>query len=306
LTITTQKTVLPVVLPYGTRVPAQEIVRAVNEASKRETVIASEENGFLIFRDVGDLGTSSTIRISGSAGAVLGFSGQVKARGRTVYPSWGLAEQSVQGAYFVGPGVIKSRYPKFNAPIRGNPVFKVTYTTYQQFCLRCQSYGIENDYRIGVNGNYLEVRDDDKLNQDSLKILLTIRGSNPYFPEYGSNLLTRIGIKAVGAGVTTITEDVTRALTTLQRIQQIAGRYLDLSPKETLLSIQSVATTPSPTDPTVFEVRVVASNASAEPIVLRTVYAAPSSVALVGTNGQSLGLTERGLSRNLTSIQGLT
>lgn len=293
-------------LPVGTRITASEIVRVVSNeiTSQKAFFSATSENGFLIFRDLKDRGPSSVLRVSGSAGAILGFADQVRTRGKMVFPAWGFGEQSLDGPYF-GPDVIRARYPKFTAPIRGNPVFKVTYTTYQQYCLRCQSYGIENDYRIGTDGNYLEVRDDDKLNQDALKILLTVRGSNPYFPEYGSTLLTRIGIKAVGAGVTTITEDVTRALTTLQRIQQVTGRYLDLTPKETLQSILSVATTPSPTDPTVFEVRIIASNASSEPILLRTVYAAPGSIALVGTNGKSLGLTERGLS-GLTTIQGLS
>lgn len=307
--VITRTETLQVSLPVGTRVPSKDVVQAITVAMRASKVsmAVSESKGVLTFQDTKDRGTSSTIRVGGDAGPRLGFGDQVRSRGRMVYPGWSMAEQEVLRARATPsqPKIVTARYPKFLAPIRGNPVFKVTYTTYQNYCLRCLSYGIENDYRAGQDGNYLMVRDDDKLNQDSLKILTTVRGSNPYFPDYGSNLLNRIGIKAVGSGVSTITEDVTRALQLLQRIQDITGKYQALTPKETLQTILSVVTTPSEFDPTVFGVEVVVSNASADPIVIRTVFAAPGTAALAGTNGLSLGLAERGVDPRLTTIAGI-
>lgn len=311
LEIKTRTQVLAVVLPTGQRVSSSEVVRKVQAAVKSQGVRieVTENQGVLGFKDLVDLGPGSTLRVGGDGAERIGFVAQRRARGKEIYPGWGMAEQSVfyPRATTDQQRVVTARYPIFDSPIKGNPILKATYTTYQAFCLRCKSYGVENDYRIGQDGNYLAVRDDDKLNQDGLKALVTIRGSNPYHLEYGSNLLNRIGIKAIGAGVATITEDVTRALTILQRIQRISTRngLQSLTPKETLQDIVSVVTTPSAFDPTVFEVRVVVRNASADPIVITTVFASAGVAALAGTNGLSLGLTERGVDPSLSTLPGI-
>lgn len=296
-------------LPTGTRVSSEDVIRVIKTKLQQQQAkfSVSERNGYLVFEDTLDRGPSSILQVAGDAATRLGFDLQVRARGRTVFPGWEMAEQQVLNPYANSdlPAILTARYPRFKGVVRSNPVFKVTYTTYRHFCLRCVSYGTENDYRTGQDGEYLTVRDDDKLNQDGIKILTTIRGSNPYHPEYGSNLLTRIGIKALGTGTTLITEDVTRALTILQRIQGITGKYQDLTPKETLQSILSVVTTPSTIDPTIFAVDIVISNASSEPITINTVFSAPQAAALAGTNGLSFGLTERGINPNLRSIPGV-
>lgn len=310
LVLLNQTTSLSISLPTGTRVSSGDVVRAIQTEiqTHQASFSVSERNGSLIFTDTLDQGPSSTLQVAGDAASRLGFDLQTRARGRLVFPGWDMAEQQVLNPYAGSdlPTILTARYPRFRGVVRSNPVFKVTYTTYRQFCLRCLSYGTENDYRTGQDGEYLEVRDDDKLNQDGIKILTTIRGSNPYHPEYGSNLLTRIGIKALGSGATLITEDVTRALTVLQRIQGITGKYQDLSPKETLQSILSVVTTPSTVDPTIFAVDIVVSNASSDPITINTVFSTPQSAALAGTNGLSFGLTERGINPNLRTLPGVS
>lgn len=297
-------------LPVGPRVEADRVVELLNAAFRNQSVDmrAANINGFVRIRDTLDTGPRSRIRVDGSARLSLGFIHQIRARGREVYPPWEFAEQE---SISVNPGLtsvrtISTRFPRFTKPVRGNPVFKVTYTTYQRFCRRCQTYGIENDYRIGTTGGPLTVSNEDLLNQGVLKILSTIRNSNPFHPEYGTQLLERIGTKAVGTGIGVINEDVTLTLQVFQRLQTAQARYQEVTPRERLASVASVRTFPSTFDPSVFEVDIVAVNASNRPVTITTVFAAPGTAALAGTNGLSLGLEGFGLGPNTRTLPGVS
>lgn len=292
------QTVTSIVLPVGARVETDRLVEVIDAAVRNAgaTIHVENVNGYLRVTDFSDEGLRSQMRVSGLAAKAVGFINQVRSRGRQVYPGWGFAEMEVlQTSRDLTFRYVSARFPKFNEPVRGNPVFKVTYTTMQQQCRRCQGFAIENDYRIAASGEPLLVESEDLLNQGVLKILSTIKGSNPFHPEYGTLLLTRIGMKAVGAGVATINEDVVTALTIFQRLQTLQGQYQEVTPRERLASLISVNTTPSEVDPTVFEVDIVAANAANVPVVINTVYAAPGTAALAGSNGMSLGLDGLGL-----------
>jgi phage baseplate assembly protein W len=303
------QTLADIVLPIGNRVPASEIVRVVQGTLQNEGIRIefSENNGRIAIVDRLDQGPRSRIRISGSAARALGFTDQFRARGRQVFPPWDFAEDaqisSLQG--LTGVREIATRFPKFTKPLRTNPLLKVTYTTYQEFCRRCLGFGIENDYRIAVSGNPLTVENEDLLNQGVLKILTTIKGSNPFHPVYGTTLMERIGIKAVGTGISTINADVSLALDVFSRTQELQGKYQEITPRERLESVLGINTRPSPIDPTVFEVEIIASNASSQPVVITTVFAAPGTAALAGSNGLSLGLEGFGLNPNSTVIPGV-
>lgn len=292
------QTVADIVLPVGSRVEASRVVDLVDAAVRNAGVVIHAENvnGYLRMTDYSDDGLLSQVRVAGPVAASIGFVNQVRARGRQVYPPWGFAEmQVVQTSRNLTFRYVSARFPKFFVPVRGNPVFKISYTTMQQQCRRCQAFGIENDYSIAASGSPLVVENEDLLNQGALKILSTVKGSNPFHPEYGTLLLTRIGTKAFGASATSINEDVVTALTVFQRLQGIQGKYQDVAPRERLASLISVNTTPSSFDPTVFEVEIVAANAANIPVVINTVYAAPGTAALAGSNGLSLGLEGLGL-----------
>lgn len=297
-----------IALPVGTRVPSARVLEVLTAALRGAGVgvVVQTRNSHLRFTDVTDAGKRSQVRISGDAARSLGFIHQTRGRGHRVYPSWDFAERptivSTPGLATVRQ--VPARFPRFTEPVKGNPVFKVSYTTFQQQCRRCRSWGIENDYRIAASGDPRLVRNEDLLNQGVLKILTTIKRSNPFHPEYGTTLLTRIGSKALGAGVSAINEDVITALNVFQRLQEIQGRYQEVAPRERLATIISINTTPSEIDPTVFEVGVVASNASNVPVVIRTVFAAPGTAALAGSNGLSLGLAGFGLDPRTRSIPG--
>jgi hypothetical protein len=292
-------TVADIVLPVGIRLPTERIVTVLNAAlmTAGAKILVESRDGVLVIRDQLELGPSSRITVSGDAAKSLGLTFQTRARGRQVYPSWGMAETaSVTNLVALNNlKVITTRYPKFNEPIQGNPVFKVSYATYIQRCRRCRATGIENDIRLAASGEPLIVRNEDLLNQEVLKMVITRKGSNPFHPRIGTLLMERIGSKAVGAVQLSINEDVTRAVTFFQRLQTQKGKVQEISLKERLYNIVSVTTNPAANDPTVFQTNIVAQNASGKPVFISTVFAAPGAAALVGTNGLSLGLAPLGI-----------
>lgn len=273
-------------LPAGNRVDARTLL---NMFLNGLTDIAVEiVDGHFVFTDTGAVGPRSSILVGGSAAGSLGFLSQRGAHGRQVYPAWGLAS---------APLTTVGRFPKFNAPVRQNPVFKVTYVTEGAKCPRCGGSFVENDYRFNLQGDAVLVQDDNLLYQAVLKILLTRVRSNPYHPEYGSTIMSRIGTKAIGAAVSLLTGDVQTALANLQTAQLAQSAYQTVTPKERLYSVVSVRVTPSPSDFTMFEVDVVVRNASGDPVSISIAYSVAGAYALAGTNGQSLGLEQAGLSR---------
>jgi len=296
-------------LPVGNRVTTDRVVEILTAALRtgQVSIVPQNVNGYLRLTDLSDTGRKSQVRVSGDAVGQVGFVDQIRERGRIVYPSWIFAERPT---ITVTPGLasvrqVPARYPKFTQPVKSNPVFKISYTTYQQYCRRCQGFGIENDYLIAADGSPFQIVNEDLLNQDVLKVLSTIKGSNAFHPEYGTLLLTRIGTKAVGSGVAAINEDVITSLTVFQRLQEAAGRYQEVTARQRLANIIAINTFPSEFDPTVFEVQVIAANASNVPVVVSTVFAAPGTAALAGTNGLSLGLSGFGLDPRTGTIPGV-
>lgn len=308
LTIRNRTQGITIQLPIGNRISTDRVVEVLNARFKNEDIQISAENrsGILCLLDFLESGGGSQIRVSGTAIDSLGYA-QIRARGRKVYPAWDLAERPdlVSLAGLTEVKTITVRYPQFRERIRGNPVFTVTYRTFQNKCLRCQSTGIENTHMLSSTGDPLLVRNEDKLNQDVLKIITTEKGSNPYHPEYGSLLTTRIGLKAVSASKTLISEDVTSALRVLQRIQSLQREVQEVTPKETLSRVLSVNTIIASSDPTLFHTDIVTVNASNQPVSISTVFAAPGTAALAGSNGLSLGLEGLGLDPRTRTLRGV-
>ncbi len=296
--VATPSGTVEVSLPVGERISLSEIQRALRSSSAFGLVSIGDRDGALLLTDLNWAGPESFVRVSGQGAASLGFT-QTGARGALVYPGWSLvARQDVfPGVRPPGFNLVPARYPKFNSPVQGNPTFKVTYSAMPERCPRCGATYVENDWRFDPQGEVIQIQGEDLLYQACLKALLTIQGSNPYHPNYGSKITTRVGSKASGSAALLIQEDVQQALLGVQNLQRNQRKYQSLSNDETLYRIDSVSVKPATNDPTVFFVDVTVRNASNKPVVINTVFSVPGTIALAGTNGQALGLEPSGLSR---------
>jgi len=267
------------------RLTADEVVQFLAK-NNLSIAVASSFNGHIVFMDITSVGPDSYVKITGTAAVALGFGAhgtnnyQWMSRGAQIYPAWRLHTR---------PDEITNRFPKFDYPIRTNPIFKVTYTVPPNRCLRCGSAYIENDYRFDETGQFITIQNENLLYQAALKILLTDRGSNPYYPWYGTSLRSRIGSKALAGIATLVNEDVRRALTKFQDLQKEQSNYQGVSFKERLYTILSVQVKQHDQDPTTYMVDVVIQNASSDPIDLSIVFSVPNVVALMGSNGLMLG-----------------
>lgn len=271
LEVQSQSELVVLTLPVGERINTDQIVRAFT--LKATLMTAQNINGHLVFTDLDKVGPSSRITVKGTAAASAGFGLQYGARGRQVYPSWRLYKRDDS---------ITNRYPRFNEPVKTNPIFKVTYSVPVQRCRRCRATYQENDARFDVSGQIILIDNENLLNQAALKIVLTDRGSNPYSPWYGTTIRSRLGSKALSSVAAVINEEVRSSLNNLQNVQLEQAKYQEVSFKERLFSVLSVQTLQSNDDPTVFLVDVVIQNASSDPITLSVVFSVPSVVPLLG------------------------
>lgn len=266
-------------LPTGFRVKTNEVIKTIRPYLT--DVSLENVNGHLVLTDGAAIGPGAQVKVTGTAASALGFGDQYRASGRELYPPWQLVTR---------PDTITNRYPIFLKPVKTNPNFKVTYSVPPQRCLRCGGTFIENDWRFTLQGDVIFIEDENLLQQAALKILLTRRGSNAYHTWYGTELMSRIGSKAVGAVAALVKDDVVQALNRMQTAQETQARYQQVTPKERLYRVASVDVKPHVDDPTAYLVDVVAYNASGDPVSVTVVFTVPGAAALMGSNGLSLGL----------------
>lgn len=262
------------------RYSASELSKYIIKSGFKGTIEVVNEH--LCFTDTNKIGSGSYIKTSGSALTYLGLEHQKGANGRDLLPSW----------YYEG----LSKIPKFTEPVDMNGIWKASYITYPDQCLRCRGTYVENDLRVDSTGQPYFVDDSDLLYQASLKILLTQQGSNPFQSWYGTQIHSKIGTKALAATASFITEDIRRSLVQFQKLQRDQAKYQVVTSKEQLYSILDVSVRPHAQNPSTFLVDVTIQNASREPINLSVVFTVPSVVALMGSNGLYLGLEKSGLS----------
>jgi len=294
LTVTASTGTGTVVLGASTsaiRLTTDAVVKIILKAGW-EHVVVSNENGHMVFADSQAVGPSAYVKVTGTAAGALGFGqpgysgAQWAAYGREIYPGWDLYQR---------PDTITNRYPRFRKPLRKNPMLKVSYVVPVQRCRRCGASFVENDFRYNAAGDMILITNEDLLYQASLKMLLTDRGSNPFFPRYGTTIRERIGSKALSGIASVLSEDVRRSLQQLQAYQTQQAKYQQVTFKERLYAVLSVDVKRHAQDPFTFLIEVAVQNASGKAIQLNIVFTVPEVVALMGSNGLMLGTQAAGL-----------
>ena len=297
IVITTSGGTVSVRLPEGDRVTTAAVEKAIRIAVGTVVQVGITPTGAIALADINSVGANSFVRVEGKGATAIGFTTQTGARGSMIYPPWTIVNQKtvLYPSYLAGLTPPPTNYPKFVLPLKGNPDIKVTYATQGEQCPRCRGTFVENDWRFNPQGEVILIDNENLLYQACMKALLTVKGSNPFHPLYGSSILDRIGSKLVGGSLLQIQEDVRSALQNVRSVQDKQQRYQIVTDKERLYAVLAVNVKPG-SDPTTVLVNVTVQNASAEPIALSIVFTVPGAVALAGTNGMSLGLERAGLS----------
>lgn len=215
-------------------------------------------------------------------------------RGGLVTPGWSLVRD---------PASLDDR-PKrniiFNEPLKGfNDYVEITYSTERQECRRCGATGMENDWRYAINGEVVQVVDEALLIQEVQKLMLTIKGSNPFFDWYGTSLLDSVGKKITASGVlqNIIVSDIQSAFRRYLSIKRQQEENIGqlLTDREYPVALVSVDLKQSKTDMTVFFVTITVRNRSRDPIVLERGIRFPLPLDFVEANS-ALGAIRQSLS----------
>ena len=223
-----------------------------------------------------DKGLGVSYTLEGTAMPRLGFSSNKRVvKAKQLVPGWGLAKRDEAGTRF---------NIEFLSPVPSNFTQGIIdYQTKKQFCIRCNSTGVENDIRFDASGDISKVRGYDLLYQSVAKICLTEVGSNPYHLWYGSKSQSLIGNKSVGNTLMALREAVYKALKNLQEVQRQQALAQVVTPEERLAQVVSVETSYIGDDVTSVMVDIVVRSQSYNQVNITIVFAVPGSIPLDGS-----------------------
>ena len=115
-----------------------------------------------------------------------------------------------------------------------------------------------NDISINPDGSVKTVRNNDKLIQDVLKIILTPQGSNKFYNWYGSTLCSRIIGEVMSPFLTKIEirRSIEESLNNLMLLQQNQAIGQFVSVEETLAAIKDILIEKDQNDPRAYNIIV--------------------------------------------------
>lgn len=273
-----------VLFPASTGQPAQRVADWFNRQAKGVRMGVTRNGRLTLTSDFP--GKEATLWLAPSALATtFGLPTLRQLRGQTLHPGWTLVRD---------PLTLDDRPTRliiFDQPLSAyiNHI-EVSYSTIQQECRRCGGTGYEYDWRLTRKGNYVEVRDESLITQEVLKDLLTVKGSNPFHPWYGSGLVERIGSKIVDGSLlqNLIASDVSQTLNLWQTIKREQEKVQRLSDEEYPYRLLSCKARQDTEDPTVVYVEVIIQNRSLQPVVLERGFRIPDTSGLLLSAGGPL------------------
>lgn len=175
-----------------------------------------------------------------------------------------IPQDSPEFGYFVEDVSAGIKKIVFKKPIKTqNDFFEISYITTTEDCPKCEGTSFLFDFAIDELGRAVIIEGDEKLTQDVVKGTLTIQGTNPYHPWYGTILNTLIGTKISDFErlKLLISQDIQELFSNIKDLQIQQSEVQDVSDKERieqLISIQS--TRPDPANPSFVSVSITYRN----------------------------------------------
>jgi len=202
-----------------------------------------------------------------TAASIFGFPVNREWRGQDLIPGWTLVTDLAS--------VVEDRPTQrnivFDYPLKQEQsVAEISYTTALQECRRCGGIGVENDWRYDVKGNPITVENEDLLLQELQKMVLTVRGSNPFHNWIGTSLVDAIGQKLGQQSVvqTLTLADITQAFKRFQSIKKGQEKVQEITDREFPYRLLGVNFTQHPTDPSILYIDLSVQNRSQQAIKL--------------------------------------
>ena len=168
------------------------------------------------------------------------------------------------GAYPIFPGIpslgsavqVRFTVPQHNI----QQIWKLSYQVSAVSCLKCNGANSVSDLTLlGDPDRAVFVKNEPKLAQDFLRMLLTPIGSNPYYTWLGTSLVdlpgSKFDVRAVESALVSQIANAAAALKNLQA-QQLSIASQAVTAKEMIESVSSITVNQSPTDSRVLLVAI--------------------------------------------------
>jgi hypothetical protein len=180
------------------------------------------------------------------------------------------------------------RWVVFDEALKGfSDYVEIDYSTVRQECRRCGGVGVEHDWRYAGNGKLRVLRDEALLQQEVLKMIYTVQGTNVFHPWYGTVLVESLGSKILNGALvqTTLATAVQQGFARWQSIkkQQEEAVGQTVTDREYPYALTNVSVKQSTRDPTVMFVSMTVQNRSAEPFELTRGVKVPQPDDLLGS-----------------------
>jgi hypothetical protein len=141
--------------------------------------------------------------------------------------------------------------------------FELSYTTSLTDCPKCEGLSYYFDYAVDELGRLVLISNEEKLLQDVVKGTLTIRGTNTYYPWYGTVLDALIGGKITNIDNLKLlmAQDVEALLQNLKDLQDQQASFQEVSDEERIEQLISIdVSQPDFTNPTLVEISIIFRN----------------------------------------------
>lgn len=168
----------------------------------------------------------------------------------------------------------------FNRPIKSDPLIEVSYTSPLGYCRKCFGTGLSYDYTIldDVSG-FRMVTGISKLQQDCIKAILTVRGSNIFHTWAGTSIESIIGEKINPIVILDLKQEIGSVLNNLKRAQLEQSGYQEVTPEELLLSVDSISVAVAEYDPTLLLIEVDITSASGQSLAITQAFKSTGSIS---------------------------
>lgn len=243
-----------ITLPAGSSLPARRIASIIHD-SVDPLQVESDNQGYLHLRTTTQVQRTKQALFlkDGSAHDAIGLPDRKFYQNRQIYPSWAIVKDE-------GPFGSINKKIVFEHPLDDpDATIEMSYTTTQENCRRCRGTGTEHDIRYNQSGDPIFTRHENLLLQEVEKIITTQKGSNLFYPWYGSDLVNRIGDK-ITQNTDMIESELTREISqTLDDYKQIKVEQSDIQPvsdREFLLRVDHIRVERDEFDPTMFHINI--------------------------------------------------
>lgn len=192
--------------------------------------------------------------------------------------------QIVENSDSVGvSGVGKLKKILFNKEFKTtDDLIEVTYTSPRSYCKKCFGTSTLYDISFFSDGIVKSVSNLDKLEQDCLKSVLPVKGSNPFHPWVGTELQEYIGSKVSDFGGirSSVIRDIMSALNSLRNLQEKQAAIQKITSQEVLDEIISVDIEEDIADPTILYLNIVIESLSGKTLEVTQTIKVSSSVII--------------------------